>query len=87
MMNDIKKYPVDYLVLLVYALVSVALLSVRHDPQQRLIVGTLFALYYFIWAVLHHVRIKRITFSVVLEYLLITILGFVTLQVIFFPLL
>jgi len=87
MITDIKKYPIDYLVLAVYACVSVTLLVYYKGPQQRLTIAALFAMYYFVWAIFHHVRIKRITLSIVLEYLLITILGFVTLQVIFFPLL
>jgi hypothetical protein len=87
MIQDIKKYPIDYFVLCAYAGVSIALLTMYRDPQQRLVIAAFFTAYYFIWAILHHIRIKKITAGVVLEYLLITILGFVTLQVIFFPLL
>lgn len=87
MIQDIKRHPVDYSILTVYALTSFVLMILYQDPQKRLLVSGCFALYYFIWAIFHHVMIGKITLAVVLEYLLVTILGFVTLQVIFFPIL
>lgn len=87
MIKDIKQHPIDFSILILYALVSFVLMVLYPSSQKRLVISGTFALYYFIWAIVHHLMIKRITLGIVLEYLLVTILGFVTLQVIFFPVL
>lgn len=85
MITDIKKYKLEYLALITYFVFSLYLYFGYSYPLARFKILIFFILYYFSWSIIHHLSIKKFSFYVFLEYLLISIIGLVTLKVVFFP--
>jgi hypothetical protein len=77
--QEVKKHQLDYFILglgLLLAAINFLIFSHQPDIQSRIVfIG---AAYYVGWGVFHHWRREDLCFRVLVEYLLIAILAFVT---------
>jgi len=88
MIADLKQHRLAYLILITYTLFSFWLFFGFQIPAARFQIMLFYLLFLLTWAIIHHAVEKSLSFLVLLEYLLIIGgLGFITLKIIFFPLL
>lgn len=80
MMEDIKEHFVEYVALLIGMAVFVVLLVIyRFDKDALLIISGVGSAFYVAWGILHYVLRKRLTRTIVYEYVLFGILVFLLL--------
>ncbi len=64
---------IQYAVLIVFIGIAGITFSSLSDVWHRFIVIVVLAVFYFIWGLLHHKTLDRLTKPVVVEYLLVSI--------------
>lgn len=79
-LKEIKKQPIDYILLLIVSVLSIVLFFVfgnnGHSQFQRTVLYT-FTAFYFIWSLVHHSRRHDLQLSIIIEYLLLALLALI----------
>jgi hypothetical protein len=83
MIEDINTHKTQYSILGLYALFTFVMLFKFTNSTLRLRIILFFVLYYLVWSTIHHLIAQRLTIQLFLEYLLLAILGLVSLIVLF----
>jgi len=74
--QEIKKHPIDFACLAAVFLVGlVAFFFFSHLPEIQKIIVVFTGLGYFLWGIFHHWQEGDLSFKVIVEYLMLTILG------------
>ena len=83
--HEIKKKPLEYLVLGLIFLISLILyFFTGFDPHGRRMVVYGLAASYFFWSLYHHYKRGDLTIPIIIEYLVIALFGIVLLTATFF---
>jgi hypothetical protein len=81
MRNELLNHKVEYLLLTLYSFFCGMLFILIQTKETRQKVLLLFVLYYLLWGILHQVRIGKISYLIIIEYILIASFGLLTLKV------
>ncbi len=76
--NEMKKYPVDFIVLLIGLVITlVTLMRWAYSPDLQIGALVLMVLFYFAWGVLHHLLRGSLSLKIVVEYASFSLVGLV----------
>jgi hypothetical protein len=81
MKNELLSHKAEYFLLTTYSFfcgISFILIESKEIRQKILL---LFILYYLTWGILHQIRIGKISYLMMMEYVLIATFGLLTLKV------
>lgn len=82
-MQEIKKYPLDYTVLIVGLLFSFAqFFNYLNMPEIQKDIILLTAVFYFVWGVIHHAIRKDLTIKIIVEYLAFALVAVIASRII-----
>jgi hypothetical protein len=82
-MQEIRKYPLDYTVLAVGLLFAfVQFFNFLNVPETQKNVISLTAVFYFFWGVIHHAIRKDLTIKIVVEYLAFALVAIIASRII-----
>lgn len=80
--NEIKQKPYEYLLLgLIFIIGFVLYFFAPFNPHEKRLVVYLMAAGYFFWSILHHYKRGDLSFSIVVEYLIMALVGITFLTV------
>ena len=75
--KEVKQKPFEYIILLICLIIGFILYILINNPQIRLWIISGVAVFYFGWSLYHHHKRGDLQLSIIVEYLLIILIGFV----------
>jgi hypothetical protein len=82
--NEVKQKPLEYLILGIIFLFSLILYFILPQQHSRRVIVYCMAGGYFLWSLIHHYFRGDLTFSIVVEYLVMALFGITLLTLSFF---
>jgi len=76
MIKDVVKHKTDYGILALVSAIFIFFFVTNQSSSTKLFVASvIYSIFYFIWGILHHLKLHNLSRSIVLEYLLVSVLA------------